>query len=62
MVSHLAFEIEPITIRQRHTKRDDLTGQYLAHRIEITAAFRKIGNLRGVPLLATVPHCIEINA
>ena len=62
MVSDFAFEIKPIAVREQNTKRDDLAGQYLAHGIEITAAFRKIGNLRGVSLLATVPDCIEIDA
>jgi hypothetical protein len=62
MMSHFAFEIDPITVRQQHTKRDDFTDHYLAHGIEITAAFRKISDLRGVSLLATVPDRIEIDA
>ena len=62
MVSHFAFEVEPIAVGQQHPKRDDLTGHYLAHCIKITAAFRKIGDLRGVSLLATMPDCIEIDA
>jgi len=62
MVSHFAFEIEPIAVRQQYTKRDDLTGHHLAHSVEITAALRKIGNLRGVSILRTVPYRIEIDA
>ena len=62
MVSHFAFEIEPIAIGQQHPKRYNLAGHYLAHGIKVTAAFRKIGDLRGVSLLRTVPYCIEIDA
>jgi len=62
VMSHFAFEIEPIAVREQHAKRYDLTGHYLAHGIKITAAFRKIGDLRGVSLLATMPDCIEIDA
>jgi len=62
MVSHFAFEIEPIAVRQQDTKRDDFAGHYLTYSIEITATFRKISNLRGVSLLRTVPYCIEIDA
>ena len=62
MVPDFAFEIEPIAVRQHDTKSDNLASQYLAHGIEITAAFRKIGDMRGVSLLATVPDCIEIDA
>ena len=62
VMSHFAFEIEPIAVRKQHAKRDYFAGQHLAHGIEVTAAFRKIGDLRGVPLLATMPDCIEIDA
>ena len=62
MVSHFAFEIDPVAVRQHYPKRDDFTDHYLAYGIEITAAFRKIGNLRGVSILRTVPYRIEIDA
>ena len=62
MVSHFALEIQPVAVRKHYTKGNDFTDHYLAHGIEVAAAFRKIGDLRGVSLLATMPDCIEIDA
>ncbi len=62
MVPHFAFEVKPIAIRKKYTEGNDLADQYLAHGIEVTAAFGKIGYARGVSLLAAMPHRIEMNA
>lgn len=62
MVPHFTFEVKPIIVRKKHTKSNDLADQYLAHGIEVTAAFGKIGDARGVSLLAAMPHRIEMNA
>ncbi len=62
MVSHFAFEIQPVAVRQLYTKGNDFADHYLAHGIEVAAAFGKIGDLRGVSLLATMPYRIQIDA
>ena len=46
MVPNFALKIEPVTIGQQNTKRNDLTHHHLAHGIKVTATFGKIGNLR----------------
>jgi len=62
MVPDFAFEVEPIAIGKQNTKRDNLARHHLAHGIKVTAAFRKIGNLRGVSFFISVPNCIKIDA
>ena len=39
MMSHFAFEVKPIIVRQQNTKRNNLADQYLAHCIKVAAAF-----------------------
>lgn len=62
MVSHFAFEIKPVIVRQQHAERDNLSDHYLANGIEIAAAFGKIGDARSVTLFATVPNRVEMYA
>ena len=40
MMSHFAFEIQPIAVGEQNTKCNDLADHYLAHGIKVTAAFR----------------------
>lgn len=56
------FEIKPITVRKHYAKGDDLANHYLAHGIEVTAAFGEIGDACGMSFLAAMPHRIEMNA
>jgi hypothetical protein len=62
MMPNLTLEINPVVVRKEHTKRNDFADHHLAHGIEVTAAFGEIGDARGVSLLATMPHRIEMNA
>ena len=62
VVSDFAFEIKPIAVRQQYAKSYDLPGQYLAHSVEVAAAFGEIGDLRRMSFFATMPLCIEMNA
>lgn len=62
MMSHFAFEIEPVAVRQQHAKSDDLPHQYIAHSIEVTAPFGEISDLRRMSFFAAMPLCIEMNA
>ena len=62
MVPHLAFEIEPIAVRKEYSKCNDLSNQYLAHCIEVTAAFGEVGDTCGMSFLAAMPHRIQVNA
>ena len=52
------FEVKPVTVRKQHAKGDDLANHYLAHGIEITAAFGEIGNACGMSFLAAMPNRI----
>jgi len=62
MVPDLAFEIKPVVVGQQHAKGDNLPRHHLADGIEITAAFGKIGDSRGVALFATMPNRVEMYA
>jgi hypothetical protein len=62
MVPNFTFEVEPVVVRKKHAKRNDLSGHYLAHSIEITAALRKIGDARCVSCFSPMPNCIEMHA
>ena len=62
MMSHFTFEIKPIVVRKKHSKSNDLTDHYLAHGIEITAAFRKVGDAGGMSFFAAMPDRIQMNA
>ena len=62
MVSHFAFQIEPIAVSQQYTKGDDLANHYLADGIEITAAFGEIDDVGGMSFLGGMPLCIEMDA
>ena len=61
MVPHFTFEVKPIAIRKKYTKSNDLADQYLAHGIEVTAAFGKIGDAGRMPFFLTMPDRIQVN-
>ena len=61
MVSHFAFEIQPIAVGQQDAKGDNLTDQYLAHSVEITTTFREIGDLSRMSFVVGMPLRIEMN-
>jgi hypothetical protein len=62
MVTHFAFEVEPIAVRKEYSKCNDLSDQYLAHGIEVTAAFGEVGDASGMSFFAAIPHRIKMNA
>ncbi len=62
VMSNLAFQIKPIPVRKQHTKGDDLAGHHLAHSVEVTTTFGKIGYARRVPFLVAMPNRIEAHA
>ncbi len=61
-MAHLAFEIKPIVVRKEHAKRHDLADHYLAHGIEVTPTFGKIGDAGGMSFFAAMPNRIQMNA
>ena len=61
MMAHLAFEVEPIAVRKENSKGHDLSDQYLAHGIEVTAPFREVGDTSGMSFFAAIPHRIKMN-
>ena len=62
MMPNLTFEVKPVVVRKEHTKRHDLADHHLAHGIEVTAAFGKISDARGMSFFAAMPHRIQMNA
>ena len=62
MMPDFTFEVKPVIVRKQHAKGNDLTDHYLAHGIEITAAFGEIRDAGGVSFFAAMPHRIEMNA
>src|SRR5689334_6796979 len=62
MMPDFTFEVKPVVVRKEHTKSNDLADPHLAHGIEVTTAFGKIGDAGGMSFLAAMPHRIQINA
>jgi hypothetical protein len=62
MMPHLTFEIKPVVVRQEHTKSDDFSDHDLAHGIEVTATFGKIGDAGGMSFFAAMPYRVQMNA
>jgi hypothetical protein len=62
MVPDFTFEVKPVVVRKEHAKRNDFANHHLAHGIEITAAFGKIGNTRGMAFFTAVPNRVEVYA
>jgi hypothetical protein len=62
MMPNFTFEVKPVVVRKKHAKRNDFPNHHLAHGIEVTAAFGKIGDACGMSFLAAMPHRIQMNA
>jgi hypothetical protein len=58
---HFTFEVKPVVVRKEHAKSNDLADHHLAHGIEVTPTFGKIGDASGMSFLAAIPHRIQMN-
>lgn len=61
VMPHFTFEVKPIIVRKEYAKGDDFTDHHLSHRVEITAAFRKIRDKRRMSFLTAMPYRVEMN-
>lgn len=62
MMPNFTFEVKPVVVRKEHSKSNDFADHYLAHGIEVAAAFGKICDAGGMSFLAAMPHRIQSNA
>jgi hypothetical protein len=62
VVPDFTFEIKPVVVRKKHTKRNDFANHHLAHGIEVTPTFGKISDASGMSFFAAMPYCIQMDA
>jgi len=59
VVSDLAFQIEPISIRQQNTKSDYLSAPDLSDSVQIASTFRHVSDPGRVMSGGSVPNCVQ---